>query len=292
MMRIVRTVAGLMISAALLLSGGPGLARGLQPTGPPGPAGASGGATATAPWFKFEVDTFLDRGQYASVAFNRKNDDLTYIAYYDAVNGDLWMATAESGSNCSPSGNTWTCFPVSGATANVGRYTSLHLDSSNRYHIAYYDATNRMLMYAVEVSGDGNCGVLGSAQCDEIDSMSGNYHPLGISIAEDAAGYPIIAYQSAYGGLNVARPIAALGLSAGAGNCGPEDLFLTWYCQTIDSPGTWVSYRNGDFVSIAVNSLGLAAIAYYGFITSSAGGNLMVAQQRLAVFLPLVMRWL
>jgi hypothetical protein len=197
------------------------------------------------------------------------------------------MATNESGSNCSPGGNTWSCHPISGGTSVAGKYALSYLDSSARYHIAYYDATADALKYAYEVGLGGNCGILGSVQCGTIDSMQADYHPLGISIAEDGAGYPIIAYQSARGSLNMARPIAALDLPAGGGNCSPEDLFLTWYCQTIDRAGTWINYRNGDFASIAVNPNGLVTIAYQGFITSS-GGNLMVAYQRFPLFLPLV----
>jgi hypothetical protein len=111
---------------------------------------------------------------------------------------------------------------------------------------------------------------------------------LGISIAEDAAGYPIIAYQSEGGSLNVARPLAALGLPVGSGNCGPEDLFYKWFCETIDPYNPFVPYRNGDYISLDVSPSGLATIAYQGFITSS-GGNLMVAYQRFQVFLPSVM---
>jgi len=221
-------------------------------------------------------------GQYASLALDGAGN--RHIAYYDRGNGDLWYATNRSGSNCGPGGNTWTCYPVAVAS-DVGQYASLYVDNANRFHIAYYDATADKLRYAVNVGGGGNCGVLGSAQCDEIDAMPAGYHPLGVSMAQDAAGYPIIAYQSYGGSLNVARPAAAPGLSGGGGNCGPEDLFSTWYCQTIDRAGTWNPYRNGDFVSVVVNSSGLATIAYYGFITSS-GGNLNVAYQRMQVFLP------
>jgi hypothetical protein len=165
----------------------------------------------------------------------------------------------------------------------------MFVDDSGHFHIAYYDATNDVLKYAVNVGSGGNCGVGGSAQCDEIDSMQADYHSLGISIAEDAAGYPVIAYQSYNGSLNVARPVAALGLSGGGGNCGPEDLFYTWYCETIDRSGTWVPYRNGDYVSIAVAPSGLATIAYNGYIIPS-GGNLNVATQRLQIFLPLTLK--
>jgi hypothetical protein len=163
------------------------------------------------------------------------------------------------------------------------------VDAGNRFHIAYYDDTADKLKYAVNIGGGGNCGVLGSAQCDEIDTMMQGYNRLGVSVAEDAAGYPIIAYQSQYGSLNVARPLAALGLPPGGGNCGPENLFYTWYCETIDRYGMWTPYRNGDYVSIAVGPSGLATIAYQRFITSS-DGNLMVSHQRSPVFLPLVMK--
>jgi hypothetical protein len=172
----------------------------------------------------------------------------------------------------------------------VGRYASLYVDSGKNFHVAYYDATNEALYYAVDVGGGGNCGVLGSAQCAEIDGMPADYHPLGISIAEDAAGYPIIAYQAENTSLKLARPLDALGLPPGYGNCGPEEgLFRTWICKTIDLHGTWISYRNGDYASIDINSSGLATIAYQGFVTAS-GGNLNVAQQRMQVFLPLVMK--
>ena len=229
-------------------------------------------------------------GQYSSLALDGNGD--THIAYYDAVEGDLWYATSTSGINCVPGGNTWLCYPVTGLTTDAGKYASMYVDDGGHYHIAYYDATNDTLNYAVDVGSGGNCGVLGSAQCDEIDSMQADYHPLGISIAEDAAGYPIIAYQSYNGSLNVARPVAALGLSGGGGNCGPViNLFYTWYCETIDRSGTWITYRNADYVSIAVAPSGLATIAYYGFVTST-GGNMYVATQRLPlqVFLPLTVK--
>ena len=226
-------------------------------------------------------------GQYTSLALDGNND--AHIAYYDGGNGDLWYATSASGTNCGPGGNTWTCYPVSGSSADVGQYASIYVDDGNYFHIAYYNATADTLMYATKVDSVGNCGVFGSAQCDEIDAMQADYHSLGVSMAEDPDGYPIIAYQAKNGSLNLARPVAALGLSGGGGNCGPENLFYTWYCETIDPHGRWIYYRNGDYVSIALNSAGLATIAYNGFIMPSEG-NLVVASQRLQNFLPLVVK--
>jgi hypothetical protein len=119
--------------------------------------------------------------------------------------------------------------------------------------------------------------------------MRDDYQPVGVSIAEDAAGYPVIAYQGQYGSLKLARPLAALGLLPGEGNCGPEAPFSTWSCETIDRYGIRPPYRNGDFSSIALSPSGLAIIAYNGFIVAS-GGNLEVARQRIQAFLPMTMR--
>jgi len=239
---------------------------------------------------KWRCDTIISgegMGQYPSLVV-RNNWDF-HISFYNGSSAELWYARpVEGNGNCALDFTDMTCYGVAGGN-DVGRYSSLYLDSAGDFHIAYYDATDKKLMYAVELaSGVGNCGVLGSAQCDEIDSMPNDYHQLGISIAEDPAGYPAIAYQTAGGSLNLARPLAALGLPAGSGNCGPEDIFYLWSCKIIDLHGTWVNYRNADFASLDFNSAGLATIAYNGFITST-GGNLYVAQQRFHLLLPMVL---
>jgi hypothetical protein len=242
-------------------------------------------------WRCETIETGEGVGEHTSLAID--DDWYRHIAYYDSANGYLWYATDSSGTNCGPGLDTWTCYPISGLTTNVGRYASIYVDSADRFHIAYYDATNKKLYYAVNVGEDGNCGLLGSAQCDEIDAMPADYHPLGISIAEDAAGYPVIAYQGEYDSLKLARPVDALGLPPGEGNCGPEEgLFRTWFCEEIDPHGVWVHYHNGDYVAIDVNSGNLSTIAYERLWFTDAGSdaNLMVAQQRVQIFLPLAMK--
>ncbi len=215
-----------------------------------------------------------------------------YISFYNASSGDLWYArpVVDPPGNCGIYGDDMACYPVA-VDNDVGRYSSLYVDSAGDFHIAYYDATAKKLMYAVELaSGTGNCGLLASARCDVIDSMMAHYHPVGISIAEDPGGYPAIAYQGADESLKLARPLAALGLPGGSGNCGPEDPWALWSCETIDAPYWGSDYRNGDFVSLNIAPSGLAQIAYNGFILSS-GGNLYIAYQRFRlVYLPLILR--
>jgi len=242
------------------------------------------GAVVNQEWQCDTIQTGEGVGQYASLALDGTGH--VHIAYYDAANGDLWYATSRNGTNCGPNGNTWLCYPVDSIN-DVGQYASLYVDKPyNHFHIAYYDATIDALKYAVDVDSDGNCGVGGSAQCDEIDSMWTGSHPMGVSMAEFYAGYPIIAYQSQAGSLNVARPAAVM--PGKILNCGPG--LSTWYCETIDRHNPYIPYRQGDFVSIAVDPDGLATVAYFGFITLT-DGNLNVSYQRFhQIYLPLVMK--
>lgn len=251
-----------------------------------GSGGNCGYGSVANKWQCDAIHTGEGVGQYASLALDGAGN--RHIAYYDGVNGDLWYATSSSGTNCGPGGNSWLCYPVSSVN-DVGQFASIYVDNGNDFHIAYYDATTDKLKYAVDVGSGGNCGVLGSAQCDTIDSMPPDTHHLGVAIAEDTADYPIIAYQSADGSLKVARPLSALGLPGGSGNCGPEVPFSTWYCEIVDPDNPIVSYRNADYASIALHPSGLATIAYYGFIKLT-DGNLMVSNQRIQVFLPLVLK--
>jgi hypothetical protein len=238
-------------------------------------------------WQCDTIDVGDGIGRYASLALD--SQDRPHIAYYHAVNGELWYATSVNGTNCGPE-DTWSCYAVSGSGAgeDVGRYASMYIDASDRFHIAYYDAESEKLMYATRVDSGGTCAN-GWARCDEIDDMLADYHPVGISIDKDPAGYPVIAYQGYDKGLKLARPAAALGLSGGGGNCGPMTPFSTWYCETIDPPPWWSTYRNGDSVSLDVSPSGLVSIAYNGFIMDDSG-NLRMAYQRFQYYLPVVLR--
>ena len=228
------------------------------------------------------IDSGNQMGKYASLALD--GSDRPRIAYYDGGNNALMYAYQYGGS--------WTISDI--LPTNSGKYASLYVDvdNGNIPHIAHYDSSNGKLGYAVYVGSGGNCGFdSGSTtflwQCDEIDSVGTSTHPKGVSLAVDAAGYPIIAYQKV-GSLNVARPAAALGLLVG--NCGPQNLFYTWYCETIDPFQSLGPVSNGDFVSIDLSSSGLATIAYYRETSTYFYESLRVTYQRFQDFLPLVMK--
>ncbi len=225
------------------------------------------------------VDSGDQVGKYASLALD--SSDRPRIAYYDGGNNALRYAFH--------TGASWEIREI--LPTNAGKYASLYVDrnNGNLAHIAHYDSTNGKLGYAVYVGSNGNCGFNGSStkfewQCDDIDNVGTGTHPKGVSLAVDGAAYPLIAYQSGGSVLKVARPAAALGLLVG--NCGPQSLFYTWQCEPISFG---IGIGQGDYVSLAVNSAGLANIAYYGNIAAS-DGDLKVAYQRLQVFLPLVLK--
>jgi hypothetical protein len=236
-------------------------------------------------------------GMYASLDID--GADRPSIAFYDADNGYPWVAQyIGTGGNCGP-GNSWYCRRVHQPTLDTGEYVSLYVEDSGLAHIAYHNVTSGTLGYAGWVGSGGNCGFNSVSlqwewQCDEIDDIGTSLTSMGVALAEDGAGYPIIAYQDgsddmAPTALKVARPHVALDPNT-VPNCGPQDLFLTWYCESIDGGGSYTDEAGS--VSLVVNSAGLATIAYheldsYPYPTE---GNLKVAYQRLQVFLPLALK--
>jgi hypothetical protein len=236
-------------------------------------------------------------GMYASLDMDDEDDPS--IAFYDAGNACPWVAQyVGSGGSCGP-GNSWLCRKVDRPTLDTGKYVSLYVEDSGLPHIAYHNVTSGTLEYAHLVGSGGNCGFSGGSmqwewQCDEIDETGTSPTSIGVSVAEDGAGYPIIAYQDgsdamAPAALKVARPHAALDPNT-VPNCGPQDLLSTWRCDVIDGGGSYTDEAGS--VSLAVNSAGLATIAYHELDSYPypAEGNLKVAYQRLRVFLPLVLR--
>ncbi len=266
---------------------------GLQYAYPVDSGGNCGAGDDSGKWHCETVDSGSGVGQYTSLDLVNSGSYVTpYIAYYDETAGDLVLAHYtgwEFGGYCT--NVNWYCETVDGTDgSNVGRFVSFRLGSAS---FAYYDATHGKLKYAYDVTSGGNCGG-GSFQCDDIEDI-GTKTQVGISLAVDGDDNPIIAYMdgsvaTGSSDLKVAQPAYALGLLYG--NCGPENPFSTWQCTTIDDSGYGAA--TAQYVAVAFNPDGLATIAYsqYRFTISppSEDYDLKIAYQRLAVFLPLVVR--
>jgi len=84
-----------------------------------GPSGARGGV----------VDPGPDVGRYTDIAFGGGH---IYVSYYDVTNGDLKVAVKGTGET------TWATHRVDGAAADVGRYTSIALDSAGNPAVSYF----------------------------------------------------------------------------------------------------------------------------------------------------------
>jgi hypothetical protein len=103
---------------------------------------------ASGSWVTTVVDSSGYVGQFTSIALDSSNK--AYISYYkvvllgDATTGNLMYATNASGS--------WVTTTVD-STGDVGRHTSIALDSSNKAYISYWDITNGNLKFASNASG-------------------------------------------------------------------------------------------------------------------------------------------
>lgn len=256
----------------------------------------------------WQCDTIYNNegvGMYASLDLD--GNDHPSIAFYDENNGDPLVAQyLGPGGNCGPS-NSWMCWRVGFLSLDTGKYISLYVEDNNQPHIAYYKAPvdpydYGWMMYAEYVGEGGNCGVcppgLGCRwQCDYIDEMGSSLTSMGIAIADDGTGNPIIAYQDASedqapAALKVARPVSVMPQNT-VPNCGPVDPTRTWYCEMVDRGGA--NFDEAGSVSIALNPMGLAMIAYHELdkYAHPAKGNLKVAYQQpqLQVFFPLALNY-
>lgn len=258
--------------------------------------GNCGQGDETGEWVCESIHSGSGFGMYASLGLD--GSDHPSIAYYEEGNGYPWLATLIGmGGNCGP-GTRWYCRRINQLGLDTGRYISLFLEDNGSPHIAYYNATNKTLEYAVWVGADGNCGYNSTNlkwewQCDEISAMGSSINPMGISLLLDGDGYPMIAFQDASddlapAGLKIARPLAALPLDA-TPNCGPKDQCLSWHCKSVDRGGPWTDEAGS--ISLVMNSSGLATIAYHELdsYVYPITGNPKLASQRLLFFLPLAL---
>ena len=291
--RIFFAIFSAMVLLSLAVS--MGLGNIVQPARADNASAAS--LAASSPWFTSWADssTSASVGSYASIAFSPL-DNQPYISYYDAVNGNLMLASpVASGGNCGTN-NRWWCRVVDGdgvgdhSDADVGKYSSIAFWKSTsglvswKLGITYYDVTNNALKYAVYHKFG-----LNPASWDIVTIISSAGSSISgdgtyTSLKYNSGGDPQIAYHAwrfTIGG-TVGYLKYAQSLTSG-GNCGEDTAAGKWQCDTVDSGGTGsssfglyasldVDYGDGLFIAYYDGKNGNLKYAYYAGIGTCSNG--------------------
>jgi hypothetical protein len=148
-------------------------------------------------WSTVAVDSTGAVGEYTSIAVDANGDPM--ISYHDGTpNLDLKFAicdlSASANGNCDQTGD-WSTMTVDVA-GDMGRHTSIVVDSDGDPVISYYDGTNYDLRFAIcdlSESTNGNCDQSGDWGTVAVDSTGtvGEYS----SVSVDVNGDPMISYR-------------------------------------------------------------------------------------------------
>jgi hypothetical protein len=190
------------------------------------------------PWhsqYAQKVNFPQDVGTYTSLAINPLND-LPYISYYDAYNGDLMLAhfLPNGGGNCGTN-NNWKCEVLDGDVshggANVGTHTSIDIianeaDHSWRIGISYHDVTNDALKFISWTCGTLVCTIHNIVTIASPASAFFNYG-LYTSVRLRSDGTAYIVYQNTNLLTNTDTLRYASYVGSG-GNCGVDTAAGKW----------------------------------------------------------------
>jgi hypothetical protein len=194
------------------------------------------------------------KGSHNSLALGSNAPYTPHISYYDAANDDLKHAWK--------SGTTWFSETVD-SEGDVGRYTSLALDSGDNPHISYYDHTNGTLKYAWK-SGT----TWFSETVDSTGQQETWYGKGATSLELDRADRPYITYYDVTDDTHKDLKFARFDGKV-------------WIIQTVDSQGDVGSYS-----SLALDQADCPHISYHDLTNL----DLKYAYMLYYVYFPLVTR--
>jgi hypothetical protein len=206
------------------------------------------GTVMSGTWVITTVDSYGSVGRYSSLALEPTYPYTPHISYFDWDNRDLKHARL--------SGTTWLSETVDSAAGDVGRHTSLALDSNGNPHISYADSTNLDLKYA---------WLSGTTWLSETVDSEGDLGRFGTSLALDNRDNLYISYfrDDTHGDLKLARFDGTF-----------------WIIQTVDSEGDV-----GQYSSLALDQDGCPHISYY----DATNGDLKYAYLPVfKIYLPII----
>ena len=226
---------------------------------------------------------------FGSTGITIDDQDRPVAAFYDDHEKYPVVAHfvgAGAGGSCGLA-NEWKCYtvPPRSGDSDAGKHVVPFVDPDGRLTLFYQNSHRGMLERATYLGphSESNCGfnstgtLVDEWKCETIDHMVGTLALRAISVGADLHGYPIVAYQYAYGsgpgGLAVVRPVASPDVDVGS-NCGPGSS-NQWNCQVIDSGSQYLT--KAESVSLAVDLDGAIYIAYHEWDSYYLEHNLKLA---------------
>jgi len=125
----------------------------------------------TVGWMLIHSNPHTTGGRYSSLAID--SNDKLHVTYYGPYNGDLMYGTYDT------TASSWNPITVDSAlTTGPGEYSSLAIDSTDKLHVTYFDATNGHLKYATY--DDNSSSWIPITVDSALDAIVGEYSSLAI----------------------------------------------------------------------------------------------------------------
>lgn len=235
---------------------------------------------AQLPWtIKYVDNTSLSDVDHVSIA-HHPTSHRAYISYYDAKEGDLWLAheTNPGSGNCN--NKNWFCYIVD-STGDVGKYSSIDVTTYRPLPfgpwyiligISYYDATNHSLKYAEYDPYSIPLKPWTISTVDTPPILLIDRRGLFTSMKFNLDKEPVIGYHARriltdqYGAVMVAEYV-----TTGGTGCYGGSHPGAWSCSVIEKNA---NVATGSYVSIDHNYGGSLQIAFY----DAYNGSLVFAQ--------------